>query len=100
MSPDAAVNLATAAGYAASVIGTSILFTWLYNNTAASLLVAVLFHLALNVTGQVAIPMFPDLTATDRLRIDFLSFVVVKWCLVLIVLALFGATRLTRRATM
>jgi hypothetical protein len=99
LSPDAPIDLSTVAAYMASVVGTSILFTWLFNNTAGSLLLAVLFHLSLNVTGQVAMPMFPDWSSADRLRVDFLSFVAAKWCVVFIVIAVFGTARSTRNGS-
>lgn len=96
LSPDAPIDFSAVAAYAASVLGTSILFTWLFNNTASSLLLAVLFHLALNVTGQVVMPMFPDWSGAERLRVDFLSFVATKWCVVLVVIVVFGPAQLSR----
>jgi membrane protease YdiL (CAAX protease family) len=94
--PDASIDLRTVAAYLASVLGTSVLFTWIFNNTAGSLLLAVLLHLSLNVTGQVVTPMFPDWSSADRLRVDFFSFVAAKWCFVMILIALLGPARLSR----
>ena len=49
----------------AQIVALSVLFTWLYNRTRGSLLLALLFHAALNGTGAV-LPLLPDATGSTQ----------------------------------
>lgn len=49
----------------AQIVALSILFTWLYNRTHGSLLLALLFHAALNATGAV-LPLLPTATGSTQ----------------------------------
>lgn len=49
----------------AQIVALSVLFTWLYNRTRGSLLLALLFHAALNATGAV-LPLLPAATGSTQ----------------------------------
>lgn len=73
--------------YVLLVVAWSILFTWVYNNTHGSLLLAYLFHLATNVGGNIVGAMQPDV---------FPIFVALTCIVAIGVVALFGPQRLVR----
>lgn len=64
------------------IVADAILFTWLYNSTGASLLLAVLFHASIAVTGLFLAPA----EATPLLRLAF------EWLFVGAVIAIAGPT--------
>jgi membrane protease YdiL (CAAX protease family) len=66
----------------------SVLFTWIYNNTSRSVLAAILFHFMDNLTGELLQP-------SPEVR---LAKTVIIILVVLVVLARWGPTKLTRRA--
>jgi len=72
----------------------AILYTWVYNHTKGSLLIAVLYHTAFDSTLYVALPAFP--TAQD-LEIAFMLTVVLLWMMAAIVVVTSGAQHLRRR---
>jgi hypothetical protein len=51
--------------FALHEIGLAILFTWVFNNTRGSLLMALLFHAALN-TADVFLPIIPSAGGDTR----------------------------------
>jgi membrane protease YdiL (CAAX protease family) len=51
--------------FALQIIAEAILFTWVYNNTRGSLLIALLFHAALN-TADVFLPIIPSAVGDSR----------------------------------
>jgi membrane protease YdiL (CAAX protease family) len=69
-----------------SIIGTTFIFTWLYNRTQGSLLVAILFHASLNAAEWV-IPL--GLLEGDASR--YLINTVLIWLFVAILFVVFGA---------
>jgi len=71
-----------------STILVSILFTWLYNNTAGSILVALVFHTMLNYSMQ----MFPALET----EVGALFYLVFSIATVVAVLAIWGPRRMVR----
>jgi membrane protease YdiL (CAAX protease family) len=68
------------------IIADAILFTWLYNSTGGSLLLAVLFHASIAVTGLFLIPA----EATPLLGLAL------EWIFVGGVIAVTGSSRLSR----
>jgi membrane protease YdiL (CAAX protease family) len=68
-----------------TLITYTIIFTWVYNNTGGSVLLAWLFHTSMTITQYLLqIP----LTLTDD---------IVRWCLAVLVVILAGATHLSRK---
>jgi uncharacterized protein len=65
--------MSAALWYLAYLIGWSILFTWMYNNTRGSVLLAVLSHGSLNA-GSV-LTLFLDLTFSTRRSLLFLTVI-------------------------
>ncbi len=75
------------------VIGlTSVLFTWVYNNTHGSVLAAILMHTAMNWSIWIAMPDMKMDIPTAGLMIAFLAVAV------LIVVRRYGAATLSRQA--
>lgn len=50
-----------------AVIGSSFIYTWLFNKTAGSLFVAIFLHLSMNATGTIVGMLFPELTQGQKL---------------------------------
>lgn len=71
----------------------AILFTWLFNNTNGSLLIAVLFHGASNFAF--ILPILPAVAGELR---PFKLYVGLLWIVAIVVVAVEGPTRLSRRA--
>jgi len=73
------------------VIPLSILFSWVYINSHGSILLAVLFHFAVNLVVEVlSIPRSPSLWAI---------YVGLNWLLVVWIVVRFGASRLSRHGS-
>jgi membrane protease YdiL (CAAX protease family) len=71
-------------------IGLSILFTWLFNETQGSLIVAILFHAAVNLGAFVP-------AAVGSTGAASFLYALVTWVVALIVAARFGHENLARR---
>jgi membrane protease YdiL (CAAX protease family) len=69
---------------------TSILFTWVYNNTNGSVLATILMHTAMNWSIWLAMPSMKMDLPTAGFMIGFLAIAV------LVVIKIWGAARLTR----
>ena len=79
--------------YLITLMGLSVLYTWVFNNSRGSVALAVAFH----ATGNAVFPflLFPDREAAAALFVEELSAVLV-WIAAFTLLALYGAARLTR----
>ena len=75
------------------IIGFSVLFTWVYNNTQGSLFLMVLFHVAFTTTNVMFLAPQKDL-------IVYILYVILLWVVVTIVVVREGATRLSRSSTL
>ena len=73
------------------MFATAILFTWVFNNTRGSILLAVLFHAAFNVTVNV-LPIFVPGVYEVGLWAD-----VVRWAVVMTVVVVAGPAHLSRK---
>jgi membrane protease YdiL (CAAX protease family) len=69
----------------------SIIFTWVFNNTRGSVLLAMLLHAASNVWRGIYRPESADFAVHVSL------YTGVMWLAALIVIALYGAARLSRK---
>ncbi len=89
------VTLLAVGWYLIFMIGISILMTFVYNNTKESVLLAILFHGT--YTGPNVYPLFPDISPDATSQIIKLVAIPV-WVTAVLVIALFGAARLSRQA--
>jgi len=69
---------------------TSIIFTWIYNNTNGSVLAALLVHTSMNWSIWLALPSMKMDLPTIGLMIVFLAVVV------LVIIKIWGLARLSR----
>jgi membrane protease YdiL (CAAX protease family) len=76
-----------------AAIGTSILFTWVYNNTKGSLLIMILFHTFTNFS----VFFFPQQLQIGALPITRLVYVVLVWIMAIAVLNTWGSHKLVRQ---
>ena len=74
-------------------IPSTIIFTWVYNNTKGSLLIAVLFHTASN-TADWLVPIMPGLTSASSMT-PFILTGVLLWIVAITVVIAFGAAEVT-----
>jgi membrane protease YdiL (CAAX protease family) len=88
------VTLLAVGWYVIFTIGISILHTWIYNNTKASVLLAVLFHAM--YTSGLLFPLFPDISL-KALNQTVRVVAIPIWVMAVLVIALFGAARLSRK---
>ena len=79
--------------YMFSIIPFTIIFTWVYNNTKGSLLIAVLFHTASN-TADWLVPILPDLTSASGIR-SYILHGGLMWIVAIIVVTAFGSAHLS-----
>lgn len=64
-----------------AVIGSSFIYTWLFNRTG-SLAAAILLHLGMNASGTIAGMLFPEMSLSQRLDL-YEVYVAVLWAVVL-----------------
>jgi membrane protease YdiL (CAAX protease family) len=88
------VTLLAVGWYVLFTVGISVLHTWIYNGTKASVLTAILFH-AMYTSGPV-FALFPDIS-TDAINQSVRWVIVPVWIAALLVIALLGPARLSRK---
>jgi membrane protease YdiL (CAAX protease family) len=95
LGPWETVSIASVSTYLVSTIGTAIIFTWLFNNTRGSVLLAIVLHITTNASGRILFAMFPDLTE-DALSSIVVLAIVIKWAVVVALVVIFGWRKLSR----
>jgi len=75
-----------------AIIGTSILFTWVYNNTKGSLLIMIIFHTFTNFS----LALFPQQLQIGALPIARLVYVILVWIVAIVMLNILGSHKLMR----
>ena len=91
------VTLVGVASFLSMVTIGTFIYTWVFNNTKGSMLMAVLLHLSFNTTGGVLFAMFPDLSEAAQYHIQWELGNIPGWIIVALLLTLFGAARLSRQ---
>lgn len=77
-----------------AVIGSSFIYTWIFNNTLGNIGIAILIHLSMNSSGTIRSMLFPEMGLEDSL--DFYKYyAVVLWCFVLFGYLIFQYNRKT-----
>jgi len=90
------VTLVGVALFLSMVIVGTFIYTWVFNHTRGSMLMAVLLHLSFNTADGTLFAMFPDLSETARYHIQWELGNIPGW-IVVVLLILFGAVRLSRQ---
>lgn len=67
----------------AAVIGSSFIYTWLFNGTAGSMFIAVLLHLSMNASGTITGMLFPQMSAEQKLDL-YECYVIALWAILLL----------------
>ncbi len=80
--------------YILGVLSLTVIFTWVYNNTKGSLLIAVLFHTASNTSDWI-VPIAPLITGASDAR-AFVLLHVFYLIVAIAVIAVFGPKHLSR----
>jgi len=75
-----------------AIIATSILFTWVYNNTKGSLLIMIIFHTFTNFS----LALFPQQLQIGALPIARLVYVILVWIVAIVMLNILGSHKLMR----
>jgi len=79
--------------YLPHCIALAIIFTWIYNGTGGSVLLAMMFHAGLN-----AVTSWIPISATEGAISQFVAMVIVEWLIVIILILVYGPTHLSRRS--
>lgn len=64
-----------------ALIGSSFIYTWLFNKTSGSVFIAILLHLSMNASGTITAMFFPQMTLEQRFDM-YQVYVVVVWSIV------------------
>lgn len=76
------VEIASVSLFFLAVIGSSFVYTWVFNNTAGSVFTAILLHLSMNASGTITGMLFPEMSLEQRLAL-YHCYVAVVWTIVL-----------------
>lgn len=65
-----------------AVIGSSFIYTWVFNNTLGNIGIAILIHLSMNSSGTISGMLFPKMGLEDSLDL-YKYYTIVLWCFIL-----------------
>jgi len=91
------VTLVGVASFLSMVTVGTLIYTWVSNHTRGSMLMAVLLHLSFNTADGTLFAMFPDLSEDVQYHIQWELGNIPGWIIVILLLILFGAARLSRQ---
>jgi membrane protease YdiL (CAAX protease family) len=83
-------------GYLLATVATSILMTWVYQNTKGSLLLMVLFHAGVNSVPAFVTTLLIGTVPPGSIRDLFWLSIIVQWAAVLVIAGVYGAQSLRR----
>jgi membrane protease YdiL (CAAX protease family) len=81
--------------YLYGILPTTVILTWVYNNTSGSILLAVLFHTANNVADWI-VPTSPAVTGIGTIR-PYVIQGTLAWIVALCVVKIYGGRHLSRQ---
>jgi membrane protease YdiL (CAAX protease family) len=91
------VTLVRVASFLSMVTIGTFVYTWVYNHTRGSMLMAVLLHLSFNTADGTLFAMFPDLSEAVRYHLFMELGNIPGWIIVILLIILFGPARLSRK---
>ena len=94
---DGDVTLVGVASFLSVVTIGTFVYTWVFNHTRGSMLIAVLLHLGVNTASDILFAMFPSLPEAVQYHIQWELGNIPGWIIVVLLLILFGADRLSRQ---
>lgn len=77
------VDASLVALFFAAVIGSSFIYTWLFNHTNASVFAAIMLHLSMNASGTITGMFFPEMDPIQKLSL-YKYYVAVIWVCVMV----------------
>jgi len=92
------VTLVGVASFLSIVTIGTFVYTWVFNNTRGSMLMAVLLHFSFNTANDTLFAMFPDLSEAVQYHILMELGNIPGWIFVVLLLILFGPARLSRKS--
>lgn len=78
------VTLPLIALFFIAVIGSSFIYTWVFNKTLGNISIAILLHLSMNASGTIKSMLFPNMGLADSLDL-YKFYTAVLWCVLLLV---------------
>lgn len=77
------VDAGSIALFFAAVIGSSFIYTWLFNHTNTSVFAAIMLHLSMNASGTITGMFFPEMDPIQKLTL-YKYYVAVIWVCVIL----------------
>lgn len=77
------IDVGSIALFFAAVIGSSFIYTWLFNHTNTSVFAAIMLHLSMNASGTITGMFFPEMDAQQKFNM-YQYYVLVVWTFVLL----------------
>jgi len=95
---DGSVTVLGVASFLGLVTIGTFVYTWVFNHTRGSMLMAVLLHLSFNTADGTLFAMFPDLSEAAQYHIQWELGLIPGLLIVVLLVALFGPARLSRKS--